>query len=597
MKTTTLLLTICCCFGNFITFSQNLLTSPQGSAFSYLYRISNEEAGDICRKQYWIPEARFFHSLQDSFPSDSVMNLPLTEGHYLQVRIVKNELHLDLLTVQHFDVVALNNSTDLCLAVYDTLGRVLSDAVLDIDGRRIPFDPKSQSYRLPKTNRKGLLSATHGGMTAWYNLNRHWNNPTVKRMLNQPPLRYVYRPLKIAGRASANITVSLIKGRYSWAADRIGRFFVCLLNPSSCNRNPDATFQAKYRGYLVFNKPKYLPNDTVRLKAFLTDNRGKPLTDSVSVVLYKEWNVPLTLARIAPWQPGAFDFAFPLHDSLGLQLDKNYQMALQMEKGMSYIKGSFRYEDYELKSATLALRSDEDTQFRGKEFRCYLQATDENDLHLMDARVELILLPGQASVFHATQVFVPDTLWHWEQTLEPAGETTLVIPDSIFPAVDMPYTLLAVMLTSDNERVSKDLKLRFFHTRREFHLEVQGDSVRFEYRENGSPLPTRAILSGYDPLGNSVEERLVALPHTEKINPWFESYQLDDGLIKQHLSLASEPAQLRCLSDRSLDSMRIFCENPRQIPFRYFLYRHNRELLRGYGTDLDLARASGERES
>ncbi|MBK7334935.1 MAG: hypothetical protein IPJ00_01695 [Saprospirales bacterium] len=194
-------------------------------------RISNEEAGISASSIDTDSEARFFHSLQDSFPSDSVMNLPLTEGHYLQVRIVKNELHLDLLTVQHFDVVALNNSTDLCLAVYDTLGRVLPDAVLDIDGRRIPFDPKSQSYRLPKTNRKGLLRATHGGMTAWYNLNRHWNNPAVKRMVNQPPLRYVYRPLKIAGRASANMTVSLIKGRYSWAADRVDAFSYLFSTP------------------------------------------------------------------------------------------------------------------------------------------------------------------------------------------------------------------------------------------------------------------------------------------------------------------------------------------------------------------------------
>ena len=140
-------LTLILCFlWSSAVFSQNLLHSRQSSLFTYLYQISNAEAEQICGKADWDVYPQFFHTLRDSFPTDSTLALDLPPGHYLQTSIVKNRLSLDLLTVLSFDVVMLNNSADLCIAVYDTLGRVLPDAELRVGDRRVVFSGISGEY-------------------------------------------------------------------------------------------------------------------------------------------------------------------------------------------------------------------------------------------------------------------------------------------------------------------------------------------------------------------------------------------------------------------------------------------------------------------
>ncbi|MBX2927734.1 MAG: carboxypeptidase-like regulatory domain-containing protein [Saprospiraceae bacterium] len=598
------LLALCCLCNVALTAQNDLLNSRQSSAYTYLYRISNQQAGAICRAETWQADPTFFHTLTDSFSTGSAFNRRLPAGHYLQTRIVKNELKMDLLSVQFFDVTLLDNGADLCIAVQDTLGRVLPDATVKVDERRIPFDAKTQSYRLPKSNKKGMLTVEHSGLVTYYDLRRSWNNPAVKRLLNNSPLRYVWRPVRFAVRLPADAVSSLVSGRRKYTTRRTGQFFksigrsiACILDEYACRQTRAERFADRWQGYMVFNKPKYLPGDTVKFKTFLVDQRGKPLRDSATVLLKKDGKDPVTLARMGSQQPGAFDFEFPLHDSLGLQLDKNYEIILQKEPERVYRKGQFRYEDYELRSTALALRTEGKNQFRGQEFHCHLKGTDENDLNLLDARVELTLRPLNVLTYHADKVFLPDTLWRHEQPLDPAGETAILLPDSIFPVADVEYRLHVVMLTADNERVTKEETLHFFHTRREFHHTLDRDTIRFEYRADGQSQPAQALLSGYDPVGNAVAERVVDLPFAEKINPHFAAYQLDDGLRKTRISLDSEPPLLQCLANRSADSLLIVADNPRQIPFRYFLYRHNREIARGYGADLRIARPSGEKEA
>lgn len=116
-----------------------------------------------------------------------------------------------------------------------------------------------------------------------------------------------------------------------------------------------------------------------------------------------------------------------------MQLDERYKVALQKEEGKAYFGNYLHYEDYELTGADLTLRSDGEIQYRGKPFKCYLKGTDENELDLMDARVELSLHPGQVSAFYAAKAFLPNTLWRWEQALEPARRNGNRHPRFHFP--------------------------------------------------------------------------------------------------------------------------------------------------------------------
>ncbi|MDZ4679744.1 MAG: hypothetical protein SH848_01965 [Saprospiraceae bacterium] len=158
MKTT--LLSICCLLA-FAANAQNLLKSRQSSAFTYLYHINNEEAKSIYHAKKGEADPAFFHTLVDSFPTDRVPVLDLPQGHYLKTSVRKGELQAEILTVPALQVVLFNNSADLCIAVQDSLGRPIPDAVVTVGNKRIRFDQKTQLYRLAKANKKGVLTIEH----------------------------------------------------------------------------------------------------------------------------------------------------------------------------------------------------------------------------------------------------------------------------------------------------------------------------------------------------------------------------------------------------------------------------------------------------
>ncbi len=589
----TILLPICCLLA-FAANAQNLLKSRQSSTFTYLYRINNEEAKSIYRSKKGEADPAFFHTLVDSFPTDSIPVLDLPQGHYLKTAVRKGVLQAEILTVPVFQVALFNNSADLCIAVQDSLGRPISDAVVKAGHKRIRFDEKTQLYRLAKANKKGVLTIEHGGFETWYSLGRAWNNPGWKRALNNKPLRYLWRPVSFAVRLPVEAAISSVSRRKRYySVYKTKQFFaqayqkvICLFDDYNCEESREDRFARKWQGYLVFNKPKYLPGDTIKFKGYVTNLKGRPLTDSVTVALHKTRNDQKIMARMAPYAPGAYAGEFVLHDSLGLRLDQYYAVSLQKQKARIYMEESFRYEDYELHSVSLAVRSDVVRHFRGEDFEVFLNGTDENDLNLADARVEMVVRPLTPLDYHATALFLPDTLWRLEQSLEPSGETAIAIPDSIFPPLNLEYELLTTMLTSDNERKTDRKVFTFYHLLEEPFFELNGDSIRFSFQRNGKSVPATGQLSMVNPLMVATPSRSIELPHQEKLNTHWMRYELKARGVHRQFAPESEVSQLQILLERGPDSLRMVAVNPRQLAFRYFLYEGNREIERGYGVSL-----------
>src|SRR5690606_31386792 len=77
------------------------------------------------------------------------------------------------------------------------------------------------------------------------------------------------------------------------------------------------------RSYLVFNKPKYFPGDTVKFKAFFV-KKGKPVNAEAEANLYADDWQPKPIAKLAELEviDGAVWYEFPLSDTL--QLDETY---------------------------------------------------------------------------------------------------------------------------------------------------------------------------------------------------------------------------------------------------------------------------------
>ena len=128
-----------------LSFTQKLIDSRQSSFYTYLYRITDKEAEQIYKKDLWEVDEKFFHTLVDSFPTDSTFNKSLSIGHYLKVNTEKNRLKIDITSVQDFDVMILNNNTDLAIQVYNLKGEIIPDADVSVRLKTVRFDNKIPS--------------------------------------------------------------------------------------------------------------------------------------------------------------------------------------------------------------------------------------------------------------------------------------------------------------------------------------------------------------------------------------------------------------------------------------------------------------------
>lgn len=586
---------------------QKLLNSRQSSFYTYIFRITDNEAKQIYRKDPWRVDERFFHTPVDSFPTDSAFRKRLPSGHYLKVHTEKNRLRIEVTSVPDVDVMIVKNNTDLAVRVYDLHGGVIQDAGVSVRHKALRFDGRSQSYIDRKSNRKGLLKVTYKGFTAFYDLKRQYNNSFIKRTSGKivygTPLKYVWIPVRYIILLPVDAVRSISRGyaqgtisRTKWFLRKTYYKIACVFDDYYCDYYDNNGNRDKYKGYLVFNKPKYLPRDTVKMKAYLVGKNGMPVSDEVKIVLQgPRKNIVLT--TLSPYKPGGYAYEFHLHDSLNLLLDQSYRISLENEKGKEYISETFRFEDYELRSIQLKLTADTTEQFYGRPVTVKVRGSDENDLNILDGRLEVLVKPAEIREYFENYVFVPDTLAFWHLDLAKEKETKITLPDSIFPKANLSYDVVVTLLTSSNESITKTERIDYYFHKSEIRYNLPDDSIEFDYKENGISRSMKARISGIDNFGNRTLVGEGLLPLKTGINPYYSDYLAEGDSVNADVSLAEEPSLLQCFSERTRDSIHIAVNNPRKLPFSWFIYRRNTGKTRGHADSLNLDMAAPGRDN
>ncbi|MEN8229207.1 MAG: carboxypeptidase-like regulatory domain-containing protein [Bacteroidota bacterium] len=578
--------------------AQDLITSRETSFYTYIFKLNDQEARKIYKKDLWQVDESYFHTLVDSIPTDSTFRNNLPVGHYLKVHSEKNKLKFNITSVQNFDVMIAKNNTDLALQIYGLDGVLIPDADVKIKWKKLRYDKKTRSYIDKKSNQNGFLKVTYHGFTAYYDLSRQYNNSSLKRTTRKvvygTPLKYVWMPVRYVIFLPIDGVKSIASGWPQGTIQRTGRFFTkayykiaCLIDDYYCDYYGDGNFRSKHNGYLVFNKPKYMPGDTVKFKAFIVNKNGRPVNTPVDLVLQRPGK-NMRLATISPYGKGAYMYEFFLHDSLELQLDRNYSIWLEKRDGKEYITRSFYYEEYELKGIHLDLTVEEKDHYKGTGAVIRAKGTDENDLNLLDGRMEVFVKPTEVHQYLGEYVFIPDTLSFWKLELHKEEETEISIPNSIFPKANLSYEVVITLFTSDNERITKREQLQYFHFKSELIHELADDSLEFSYQLNGNNSPVHAKIFGIDNFGNQTKIDEGLLPAKLKVNPYYSDYLVDADSLKSRFNLSSEPSLIQCLSERSRDSIHLMVKNPRNLPFSYFIYKKNSEKARGHSDSLAL---------
>lgn len=587
--------------------SQKLIESRQTSYYIYIYKLTDKEAKKIYKKDIWVVDTSFFHTLVDSFPTDSQYKNKLLEGHYLKTFSEKNKQKLSITTVQNFNVFILNNNTDLCIQVYDLDGNIINDADVSVRWKNLNFNKNTQSYLDKKSNQKGLLKVTYKGFTTYYNLNRQYDNSCIKRgtrkVVYGTPLKYVWMPVNFVIYLPVDGVKSIVKGWSQGTIYRTKNFFVksfhkvaCVFNDYYCDYYSNNKFEQKHTGYIVFNKPKYQLGDTVKFKAFLVTKKGNAVDKPVKVILQtNRKNIELT--ELNPYRKGGYEYRFMLHDSLRLQLDRSYNISLERNKRKVYIVGSFRYEDYELTKNKLSVRIEETEHYRKNDLKLFIKGTDENDLNLLDARIEILVKPNSVNKYFENRVFIPDTILFLEKKLEPIEETEISVSDSAFPKANFDYDIFVRLLTSDNESVSESKKVKYFYESEKFDIKLIDDSIQFAFNKNGVSTIKKAIISAKDNFENSTQIFDGNVPCKVAINPYYFSYTIKSDSLSETINVSSQPSLLQCFSERTNDSVFIVVDNPRKIPFSYNIYLKNTNKSAGYVDTLNIRQKSNSKQN
>ncbi len=594
---------------------QDLLTSRKTSLKTYIFKISNQEAEEIYkgkRTAFEISE-KYYHTLVDSFFTDSTYKKQLPYGHYLDAHTSGNELITNIFTVSPFEVFVLNNQTDLMIQVRDSLGNYVENAEVELDSRAIKFNQETQSYRIGKSNQDGWLKVEMDGLIIFQQLNKQYKNSRAKRIYSKViysrPIRWIWRPVRFWVGLPIDGVRSIIKGRTVGSIYRAKTLprrtkdlaidayekVACIFDDDYCNGNKN-----KYEDiYFATNKPKYFLKDTVFFKTFIVKSRNeKPIDKILEVSIGNSSNNEIKLGKIQPKYDGAYSFDFVLSDSLKLQLDRSYPIYLKDKKRNTIAYTYIKVEDYELGKTEFKFRVADNQQFANDTFKIFAKGTDENDLQLPDAKIELTLLTKSISEYFPTQIFIPDTLWNHSQALKADGETEIVLPDSIFPNAEFTYEIIAEMRTSDNERIEKKETISYFQSKQEFELELVGDSLKIDYFKNGEVSQIAGTVEIFDGFSNSMRKQNVNFPAILPLNHYASRLLVvaENG-FQQWLDLGNQSSGLQCFANRTADTVNIQVQNPHKIPFVYQIYKQSNLIEKGNGLALNWKEATSSKKN
>ncbi|MEM6966818.1 MAG: hypothetical protein AAF573_18785, partial [Bacteroidota bacterium] len=299
-----------------------------------IYKITDKEAKELLVQPPDEIKQRYFHTLVDTVHG-SYSTYQSISGYYLFAEARGETLKVRLEGFYSISAVVLNNSRDLVIQVIDSLGNPIRDAEVRFGKKKMKYDKKLQAFRKKRVNKGGFLTVKAEGETIFYKVEdrsnisilkkRYWRfRSTQVGWIVTTPLRWGSKVVRFFRNA--------IKG-YGWEWWIFQR----------SRRRKDKS----HKGYIVLNQPKYQPNDIVKVKAYLTTHKGKPLKKNVAIGLAKghSYSKPIFEFPITQTTPGAYTYEFVLGDSL--QLDQQYQIFFYYKK-KPIMSHRFQYEDYQL---------------------------------------------------------------------------------------------------------------------------------------------------------------------------------------------------------------------------------------------------------
>lgn len=552
------------------TIAQTRLSdSPRMSPETFVYKLSPDDMRDLMLKDDSVSE-KHLHSFITSFPTDRMVPETLLRGNYLFVNTNSSRLQFEIYTVDDLHYSFLSGDR-VILSLYTKSGEAITGAKVKVGGKQAEYDPVTMTYAVKKhIGARKVLEIDNNGVWHYINLSHGWDRYSRGNVFSN-----YWHSLKWGVEKSYRRVTDLFK-------DEDDRYF-------------RTSKSDKYKGFMVFNKPKYRPGETVKMKTFLMTNSGKPVNKPLALRLYSyQPKIDTILAVLSNYTPGGYVYEFKLDEGLKLTLDKSYSLELHdLRKDGKYwdsdyyLSGYFSYEDYELKKITFEARSNKEIYQKNDAVSIFLKAVDENGLSTFDGKVSMTVFPGKNQYFLKDKGFIPELLYRKEIDLSGGGEKEVILPDSIFPAdVSMDFLVQCTYLGADNEK--KDKSLSLFYKGNDYVIDFAPTEKGLLIRQlkDGASIETKAKLTASVSDDADAYEKEIMLPaeipveghiqdFTVKTEHTTEFYFMQD-FIKD---FKKDPVSLQFM--RYGDTVRLDVSNPHEFPLYYTIWKKGKVIEKG----------------
>lgn len=339
----------------------------------------------------------------------------------------------------------------------------------------------------------------------------------------------------------------------------------------------------EFSGYLAFNQPRFRPGDTIRVKAYVVDKKGKAYNQSLAL---KFWCYSRKLGGYStpylgihdPVAPGNFLWEIPVTDTF--ELDQQYYVNLLHGAKDIGVSGHIYIEDYELDQTKYSLSALIPNQVYpyGVPISVVAEATDANGLPVLDGTIELTV-SAYPNKLYIEQLFVPDTLWSYKGTLDPSGRTVLTIPDSLIPKGAGYLWVRAAFLNSNNELHEQSTNISFDRFSGKWEVTGGSEYITAYFSEYGKISRGKVTGTAYTPenrviLSQSAEDTLILPYHVQA-----SRYEFIHPRGKQTFNYyPTATSGLELKGNRNNDTLRLQVSNPRKLEWLLTLYKDKKNI-------------------
>ncbi len=519
-----------------------------GSRWGQVYQIPKDSVYDLIIKSKalspnadWLqqPLLRINTRHFDSLLSTS----QLEPGYYVMIAAEQNELRYQFRRKVGVEAALIQLHDKDFIQVKDAAGRLISDAIINISGKNIAYDPGLKAYPV-KMKRKGRLSIQKGNDIIFFRSHSG-------KLNNEEP---------------------------AWGSNNHSNYY-----------NDYSSYNAatvSYKGYLVTHKPNYLPGDTIKYKAYLLDaETNEPIKEALDI--YVEGARKTAYIHPALSQgDGVYFSEFVLGDSI--QPDQKYSLMIKGKESQAVFRQTFKVEDYLLDDTYLRVSTENKSAYqKGDSIKLYAYAYNANGLPLVDATLELYIRSGQVKLKkNNANTFIPDTLLQQRFDVLMDGDTHMSFATDAFPDLATMELLATVRLKNANNEI-RDTTFSLQYNSNLTYLKVSelNERIKVDLISNKKTAGGKGFYKRNGAFVDSISYPYTLPLHYTDINYTF--FETDDtgGVVSRlHYDLNNDQIQIR--EDYFKDTAYFHINNPQKIWMRYAVYEGNKLLYYGH-TDKD----------